>query len=259
MAFWNLFTRIISNSRTRSSSESKTQSREIIKLVSIDIPSIYKVRGKRVNLPPPLNKLVDGAARTLYLMERDVLAAGGNLYLSDAFRTYDMQLQAHLDYMNKKKKSYSPPPGSSFHEAGRAIDIDVGNLGISLAEFWEIAERHGWNPIIERPNPRKRECWHFEYREFWDIIVNYAGYKIATKLAIMDIDINCDPIWIIQGHLAIQEIYKGEIDGICGTITNKSILAFKHDHGLTVDTSYDPKFIEQLKFSTYDFWEEMNR
>jgi len=192
-------------------------------------------------------------------MEQDVLAAGGNLYLSDAFRTYDMQLQAHLDYANGKKKSYSPPPGNSFHEAGRAIDIDVGNLGITLAKFWEIAENHGWNPIIERPSPGARECWHFEYREFWDIIVKYADYKIAAKLAIMDIDINCDPIWIIQGHLVIQKIYTGKIDGICGPVTEKAIMAFKHDCGLPLDTSYDPKFIEQLKFSTYEFWKKRSQ
>jgi len=237
-------------------SESKNPSRNIVRLISVVIPSIYMVRGKRIDLPPPLNKLVVGAAETLNLMEQDVLAAGGNLYLSDAFRTHDMQLQAHLDYVNKKKKSYSPLPGSSFHEAGRAIDIDVGNLGISLAEFWEIAGRYGWSPIIEGPNPRASECWHFDYREFWDIIVKYAGYKIAAKLAIMDIDIDCDPIWIIQGHLAIQKIYEGKIDGLYGPLTEKAILSFKHNNGLTIDTSYDPKFIEQLKLKTYDFWEK---
>jgi len=256
---WNLATKKRSGSRTKSNSRLKKPSRKVIKLVNITIPSIYKVKGKRVDLPPPLNKLVEGAANTLYWMEQDVLGAGGNLYLSDAFRTYDMQLQAHLDYTNGKKKSYSPPPGNSFHEAGRAIDIDVGNLGITLAKFWEIAKNHGWNPIIERPSSGIRECWHFDFYEYCSIIKNRYGYKTAAKFAIVDIGIKDDEIpnliLLIQGHLFIQSYYSGELDSICGSQTQKAISQFKKDNNLSINTGFGQEFIKWLKLKTYDKWE----
>jgi len=36
--------------------------------------------------------------------------------LSDLLRSYDMQLQAHLDYTSGKKSAFSPAPGGSMHE-----------------------------------------------------------------------------------------------------------------------------------------------
>ena len=63
--------------------------------------------------------------RTLYGIRDELQAQGGKLELSDLFRSYDMQLQAHLDYTSGKKKAFSPPPGSSMHESGRAFDVDL--------------------------------------------------------------------------------------------------------------------------------------
>lgn len=53
----------------------------------------------------------------------DLRNAGGRLVLSDLFRSYDMQLQAHLDWKIGKKRAYSHPPRGSLHEAGRYVYI----------------------------------------------------------------------------------------------------------------------------------------
>jgi hypothetical protein len=41
-----------------------------------------------------------------------------------------MQLQSHLDWKTGKKSAFSPPPGGSLHEAGRALDLDLDSLGM---------------------------------------------------------------------------------------------------------------------------------
>lgn len=65
----------------------------------------------------------------------DLRAMGHNLRLSDLFRSYEMQRQAHLDSVEKRKKAFSPPPGGSMHEAGRAMDIDLSSMGVPLKQF----------------------------------------------------------------------------------------------------------------------------
>jgi LAS superfamily LD-carboxypeptidase LdcB len=89
---------------------------------------------------------------------------GHNLRLSDLFRSYEMQRQAHLDFVEKRKKAFSPPPGGSMHEAGRAMDIDLSSMGVPLKQFWEIANAHGFFPIIDAPIASRSESWHFDCR-----------------------------------------------------------------------------------------------
>ncbi len=75
----------------------------------------------------------------LFRLKEKLVDLGADLVLSDLFRSYDMQLQANLDYVTGKKKAYSPPPGGSLHEAGRAFDLDLGKLKkIGLPKFWTI-------------------------------------------------------------------------------------------------------------------------
>ena len=54
------------------------------------------------------------------------------------------------------------------HEAGRAFDLDldvIKNSGISLQEFWEIANKYGILQIISTPDFGKDEAWHFGYSD----------------------------------------------------------------------------------------------
>lgn len=142
-------------------------------LVDLPILSIYKVSEQRVLLPKRMARCTPDAKRAILAIRADVEAAGGRLYLSDLFRSHDMQLQAHLDWKSGKKKAYSPPPGGSLHEAGRALDLDLGSLKVKLDVFWKIAARHGVVPIIPDPNPRASEAWHFERRGSHQLVYDY--------------------------------------------------------------------------------------
>jgi len=224
------------------------------KLEVFETTSIYKRDGVRVKLPFPLNQMVCTAIEGFHSMRDEVIALGGQLYLSDCFRTYDMQYQAHLDYTTGKKKAFSPPPGRSFHEAGRAIDIDVENLGISLSRFWDIASKHGWVPIIAKPSTSYSECWHFDFREFWEIILQKYGYSKAANLAIMDIGVNVDEVLLSQGHLAVQGRYDMALDGIHGKMTEAAMRKFKYDVGLPIDSEYTEEYMIKLKLSTDEYW-----
>jgi hypothetical protein len=119
----------------------------------------------------------------------DVAARGGRFAVSDLFRSYEMQLQAHLDYTSGKKKAFSPAPGGRMHEAGRAFDVVISDLKMPLGDFWAIAKTHGVVPIIASPDPSQKECWHFECRGSHQLVYDHyaAGkgrnMKPATAMA----------------------------------------------------------------------------
>ncbi len=159
-------------------------------LVKPLIRSVYEVAGQRVLMPERMAKVTPDLKRALYGIRDELQAAGGKFELSDLFRSYDMQLQAHMDFVTKKKKAFSPPPGSSMHEAGRAFDVDLSRIKVPLSDFWEIAKRHGVVPIIAAPDPKASECWHFECRGSHQKVRDYyeagkgTNFKPAAALAV---------------------------------------------------------------------------
>jgi D-alanyl-D-alanine dipeptidase len=132
-------------------------------LVKVDIPSIYRDRsGNPVNLPKQMALATPDTAAAIKGIEREVAALGGRLVLSDMFRSAVDQEKAFYDYKSGRKRAYSPPPGGSIHEGGRAFDLDLSALVVPLPRFWIIAAHFGVTPIIESPNPALSEAWHFE-------------------------------------------------------------------------------------------------
>ena len=101
-------------------------------LIKIQIPSIYMSGTKRLNLPERMAKCTPDSKKAILAIKADLLKEGGDLILSDLFRSYDMQLQSHKDYVMKKKKAFSPPPGGSMHEGGRAFDMDLVAMKVTL-------------------------------------------------------------------------------------------------------------------------------
>ena len=91
-------------------------------LVKATVLSIYKVSGHRVLMPERMARATPDLKRAMYAIRDALRARGGDLVLSDLFRSYDMQLQAHLDFTSGKKSAFSPAPGGSMHESGRAFD-----------------------------------------------------------------------------------------------------------------------------------------
>ena len=135
--------------------------------------SIYEINGQRVLMPERMARLTPDMKKARYGIRADAEAAGGKFALSYLFRSYDMQLQAHLDFSSGKKRAFSPPPGGSLPESGRAFDVDLKGLNMPLANFWQIAQRIGGLPIIAEPNPKASEAWHFECRGSHQIVYDY--------------------------------------------------------------------------------------
>ncbi|SAL85987.1 hypothetical protein AWB68_07869 [Caballeronia choica] len=143
-------------------------------LVEIHIPSIYiDKQNTPVSLPKKLAHATPDMAAAIAGLANDVAAHGGKLVLSDLFRSYEMQLQSHLDYVNGKKKAFSPTPGGSFHEAGRAMDISLSDLKMNLGAFWNLAKNWGVVPIVATPNSSLSEAWHFECRGSHQRVIDY--------------------------------------------------------------------------------------
>ena len=211
-------------------------------LVPITVASIYN----NAALPARMAKCTPDTAVALQAVVDDLRAIGHNLRLSDLFRSYEMQRQAHLDFVEKRKRAFSPPPGGSMHEAGRAMDIDLSSMGVPLKQFWEIAKAHGFFPIIDAPIASRSESWHFDCRGSHDAVYQYvksgkAGASIApyTQMAmsgILAIGVQVDTlpdlgVGAVQSALIRLGHGPGRIDGVMGERT----LAAMRDAGLDPD------------------------
>lgn len=150
-------------------------------LVKPTVLSVYLVNGQRVLMPERMARTTPDLKKALYGIRAALQARGGKLALSDLFRSYDMQFQAHLDYASGKKKAFSPPPGGSMHESGRAFDIDLASIKVSLAEFWDIAKQWGVVPIIVQPSTKIAESWHFECRGSHQLVYDHYSAKKGTN------------------------------------------------------------------------------
>jgi hypothetical protein len=209
------------------------------KLFTVTIGSSYKVDGHPVLLPKRMAFATADMKAAIAGLQASLKAAGGELILSDLFRSYDMQLQAHLDFVNKRKTAFSPPPGGSFHEAGRAFDLDLSRAKIKLAKLWELAAAQGLVPIIKKPDASLDEAWHFECRGSHQIVYDYykAGnganfdspYKAAAASAILAIGVRVDrfgddqTMALIQAGLVRLGAQIGNIDGQIGPKTRKAL------------------------------------
>lgn len=211
-------------------------------LVEITITSIYKnAEGERVPLPRRMAHCTPDMKAALRAVGAELEQRSGRLFLSDLFRSFDMQLQSHLDFVNGKKKAFSPPPGGSLHEAGRALDLDLESLApVKLAEFWELARPHGLLPIINKPTPGVSESWHFDCRGSHQIVyeyyqagngTNFKPYAAMAASAILAIGVQVEKFGqnqtaaLIQSALIRLGQVIGNIDGSIGKKTRSAIEA----------------------------------
>src|SRR5687768_10225447 len=151
-------------------------------LVRPAITSIYKnAAGELTPLPQRMAHCAPDTRAALYAIRSDVEMSAGALRLSDLFRSYEMQRKAHEDYATGKKSAYSPPPGGSMHEAGRAFDIDLAAIRMPLAQFWQIAAKWHVVPIVSQPDSTLSESWHFECRGSHQLVYDYYAAGKATN------------------------------------------------------------------------------
>lgn len=203
---------------------------------SVQVPSCYPS-----NAPGPLPARMSWATPDLKAaiarIGEDVAARGGRFALSDLFRSYEMQLQAHLDYTSGKKSAFSPAPGGSMHEAGRAFDVVIPDLKMSLADFWAIAKAHGVVPIIATPDASQKECWHFECRGSHQLVYDHyaagkgSNMKPATAMAvsgILSLGLRVDSLTDLDAAAIQASLIRlghdiGNIDGAIGPKTRAVI------------------------------------
>lgn len=195
-------------------------------LVSVTLPSIYNNQ--------PLPARMARASKDFAIALADLSERLPNLRWSDLFRSYEMQKAANDDYLQGRKKAFSPPPGGSLHEAGRAMDIDLSSIGMSLADFWAFLKPLGMVPIINQPDSKMSEAWHFEYRGSHQLVYDYAAagnvradispYKQAAASAILGLGIHVDQVKdqnvaLVQSALIRLGFDAGPIDGDPGART----------------------------------------
>jgi hypothetical protein len=216
-------------------------------LLPIAFPSIYGG-----DMPKRMARCTADLYAALMKLQKAVAAAGGALVLSDLYRSYDMQLQANLDYTSGKKKAFSPPPGGSMHEAGRAFDLDLSRIKTpGLAAFWALARAEGISPIIAKPDTGISEAWHFDCRGSHDRIYTYyrAGkgtnftqaYTAMAASAIVSTGQRVDALgedprtgYLQSGLIRLgQEI--GSMDGAIGPRSRKALAAL----GIAPDAPLD--------------------
>jgi Putative peptidoglycan binding domain len=221
-------------------------------VVQVLVPGIYP-RGEP--MPERMAKLVRKAALSLQDVYKDVVKAGGHLYLSDCFRTAADQHKAHLDYLSGRKKSYSPDTCSSVHEAARAIDIDAFDTGIGHARVRAILNEHGWSNITD--SLTDSECWHYEFRgERWqayrdehDAGAMAHGMKeeIGNVLGAAEAaERGGDVKWLQKALNTVLRLHLA-VDGIYGPKTKDAVSSFQKAHGLQIDGVAGPITRARLK------------
>lgn len=90
------------------------------------------------------------------------------------------------------KNAFVATPGKSLHNAGRAVDLNTElmqrHLGAEyLDAFWPIAAKHGFTPIIARPDEGKSESWHFDHKGSWlPVFVKY-GADVGSLCCTLDV------------------------------------------------------------------------
>jgi hypothetical protein len=208
-------------------------------LAPISIISVYKNNlGDMLPLPVRMAQCTPDTFIAIMNIATDLAKKGGKLILSDLFRSYDMQAQSHQDFVSGKKKAFSPPPGGSFHEAGRAFDLDLGAMKISLADFWPLAAKYNVTPIIKQPKSNVSEAWHFDCHGSHQIVYdyyesekgkNFKPYTAAAASAILSIGVHVDAFGNNQQQAAIQSCLIrlgkeiGDIDGQIGHKTQGAL------------------------------------
>lgn len=233
-------------------------------LVPIDWPSIYFKGSTRQPLPKRMAQCTPDMKAAIAAAAAAVEAEGGKLILSDLFRSYEMQTEAHNDFVTGKKKAFSPPAGGSLHEAGRAFDLDLEAIHVPLARFWVLAAKAALVPIIAKPVSGAKESWHFECRGSHQLVYDYyqAGkggnfgdpYTAMAASAIVSVGIkvdkfgaNQDAAFIQSGLIRLgQDI--GSMDGAIGTNSKRGLDALGIDKSSTaamvagIDAALKAKF-----------------
>ena len=174
------------------------------------------------------------------LLEQQIKAVGGIFVLNTCFRSWAKQ-QSLVDLHKKDsvKNAFAAPPGGSYHQAGRSLDVNIKTLNFPgvvkekwLEKLWAIALPLGFRPIINSPDMNESEAWHFDFLGPWKAVRDKVGNVEAAKCAILDVgnwNPNETPQKIRNMFIQAQLLRLGhyEIGKVDGSIGPKSLKAIK--------------------------------
>jgi hypothetical protein len=224
-------------------------------------------------------KMPPDAAAALLALHEAVAAAGGDLRITDLYRSVATQAAARARYdawvaagrpapgsagwnSATMKKDFVAFPGRSWHNAGRAIDIHLAALrfpGVpadkQLDTLWDIARKIGWTPIIKAPEENVSEAWHFDYFGFWSRVKAKIGYEGAAIAAAQDIANGEVPAEErrLQGGLHRAGYDVGAVDGVVGRTTRAGLAASGYQ-GAEGDLAAAVAHVDRLPTATAYLW-----
>ena len=195
--------------------------------------------------------------KILHAVDEKIRSLDGEFYITDLYRSFVRQKQAREEYESGKKKDYVAEPGSSWHNAARAVDIDINNLNFRgvdkkkwLQTFWDNICPLGLIPIIKMPDMKASEAWHFDMPgEDWFSIYSKLPYGRVAKCAILDIgrwdesigQTSLSNMFIQAQLIRLGNHGIGEVDGIIGRKTGEALRKLSLFNRSTED------IIEELK------------
>lgn len=231
-----------------------------VKLVQADSRIMSSYDYQRSGKPIPLNGMTStsGAcpqdvADALLLLWEGVAAAGGELRVTELNRPVEVQAAARAKYLrwvnDGKPRPHNPaihknafvsPPGYSWHQAARAIDVHLKALNFKdipydkwLDRLWEIAIPLGWTPIIKSPNEGQTEAWHFNYFGPFQRVNDLQGDKEGAQAAALDIGV--DAYDRVKAHALQAQVWRtyrgdiGKLDGYIGSKTKEALVELGFD------------------------------
>jgi D-alanyl-D-alanine carboxypeptidase len=101
-------------------------------------------------------RLSSNAAASFRHMHADASAAGINIGVNDAYRTYDEQVDLAARKGLYSQGGLAATPGKSNHGWGLAVDLELD----SQAQAWMRENAHKYGFVEDVP----REPWHWTYR-----------------------------------------------------------------------------------------------
>jgi hypothetical protein len=191
------------------------------------------------------------AAAALLRLHEAVQQAGGDLRITESHRDVAVQASARRRYdlwvLAGKPRRTDPrfnaetmrsvfvaKPGRSFHNGGRAIDLDLASLRFPrtsrskiVDRLWEIALPLGWEPVIRAPDERADEAWHLDYLGPLRAVRDRLGYEQAARCGAILVGHGDDDSYaaLVQALLVLMGHDIGAIDGIAGPRTSAAMAA----------------------------------
>lgn len=240
-----------------------------VELVRVDDSILSYYKGKD-GLRKPLSGLAGGKATpdmaaALAKLSNAARAAGGQILVTDCYRSNEVQAAARAKYekwlssgkpkpgtpgydAKTMKPAFVSRPGKSFHNAGRAVDLahmlaapESVPSHLKLDWLWEIAIPCGFEPILKKPTEGASEAWHFDFRGPWGPVYDRLGYEQAAMAACLDIGSSVYARswkrWV-QAQMWRCGVDLGDIDGHWGKKTARAA----KELGLLIDAPKDALF-----------------